>query len=255
MKVLIGMQGTVKISAFIFGKRMMWRLPSIFRVYLYSPKNCYNYYLSFILQSHYPNRRSPDGRWAKNEKIGRRRPIVGRRRHRFWQIFWSADDFFVEAPKLKVSLTDLPIFRGFVIGEASGDGRPMIGRQSPDFLKIFLSWYRPKVARSSGVNRPTIARRSVDDILSKNRRQTDARYRPSFGRWSPDCRPIINFGLCYIVHNACFRIIYEIISCIYFILNWDPFHLTLCTSTGYLRDWFLCWICNWTLRMTFRNIS
>ena len=68
-------------------------------------------------------------------KIGRRRPIVGRRRHRFLQIFWSADDFFIKAPKLKVSLTDPPIFIGFVIGEASGDGRPMIGRQSADFKK------------------------------------------------------------------------------------------------------------------------
>ena len=127
-----------------------------------------DHWRGFILQSHYPNRRSPDGRWAKIGKIGRRRPIVGRHRHRFWLIFWSADEFFVEAPKLKVSLTDPPIFRGFVIGEASGDGRPMIGRQSADYLKKFSPCYRPKVARSSGVNRPTIARRSVDDILPKN---------------------------------------------------------------------------------------
>ena len=120
-------------------------------------------------------------------------------RHQFWQIIWSADDFFVEAPKLKVSLTDPPICMGFVIGEASGNGRPMIGWQSADFLKIVSSWYRLKVARSSGVNRPMIGRRSLDDILSKNRRQTDAGYRPSFCRCSPDCRLVINFGLCYIV--------------------------------------------------------
>ena len=151
-----------------------------------------------ILQSHYPNRLSADGRRAKFWKIGRRRPLVGRRRYRFWLNFWSADDFFVEAPKLKVSLTDPPIFIGFVIGEASGDGRPMIGRQSADVLKKFTSWYRPKVARSSGVNRPTIARRSVDEVLSKNRRQTEA----DIGRWSPDCRPIIKCGLCYIFYNA-----------------------------------------------------
>ena len=88
-----------------------------------------------ILQSHYPNRRSANGWRATFWKIGRRRPIVGRRRHRFWLNFWSADDFFVEAPKLKVSLTDPPIFMGFVIVEASGDGRPMIGRQSADVLK------------------------------------------------------------------------------------------------------------------------
>ena len=136
---------------------------------------------------------------------------------------------------------------GFVIGEASGDGRPMIGRQSADILKIFSSWYRPKVARSSGVNRPTIARRSADDILSKNRRQTDAGCRPSFGRWSPDCRPIITFGMCYIVYNACIHINYEIYHV--FILFWDSFHLTSCTS----NIWFLCWISNWTLRMTSKS--
>ena len=135
-----------------------------------------------LLQSHYPNRQSADGRRAKFWKIGRRRPIVDRRRHRFWLNFWSADDIFVEAPKLKVSLTDPPIFMGFVIGEASGDCRPMIGRQSADVFKKFTPWYRPKVARSSGVNRPTIARRSVDEDLSKIRRQTDA----DIGRHSAD---------------------------------------------------------------------
>ena len=140
-----------------------------------------------ILQLHYANRRSADGRRTKFWKIGRCRPIVGRRRHRFWLNFRSADDFFVEAPKLKVSLTDPPIFMGFVIGEASGDGRPMIDRQSADVLKKFTSWYRPKVARSSGVNRLTIARRSVDEVLPKNRRQTDA----DIGRHSADGRPTV----------------------------------------------------------------
>ena len=137
----------------------------------------------------------------------------------------------VEAPQLKVSLTDPPIFKGFVIGEASGDGRPMIGRQSADFLKIFSSWYRSKIARQS-----------VDDILLRNRRQTDAGYRPLFGRWSPDCRPIItiNHGLfmCYnIVNNACIHTNYDIYRA--FILIWDSFHLTSCTS----NIWCLCWIC------------
>ena len=181
---------------------------------------------SVILQSHYQNRQSPDAWWAKNGKIGRRRPIVGRRRHRFWQNFWSADDFFVEAPKLKVSLTDLPIFRDFVIGETSGDGRPMIDRHSAVILKIFSSRYRPKVARSSGFNRPTIARRSIDDILSNNLRQTDAGYRPSFGRWSPNCRSIRNCGvyMCDIVNNACVNT---------FIMK-------------YIMDWFYFGIhCNW----------
>ena len=84
-------------------------------------------------------------------------------------------------------------FIGFVIGEASGDDRPMIERQSADVLKNFSSWYRPKVAWSSGVNWPTIARRTVDAILSKSHRQTDDGYRLSFGRWSPDARLTANY--------------------------------------------------------------
>ena len=122
-----------------------------------------------------PKPTSGDRRWAKIGKIGRRR-------HRFWRIFWSDDAFFVEAPKLKVSLTDRPIFKSFEIGEASGDGHPMISRQSADGLRKFPFWYWWMVARSLGVNRPTITRQSVDDILSKNCLQTDAVYWPlSFG--------------------------------------------------------------------------
>ena len=95
---------------------------------------------------------------SQNGKIGRRRPIVGRRRHRFWKIFWSADDFFVEAPKLKVSLTDPPIFRGFVIGEASGDGRPMIGRRFEDFFIMISAEGRPIIGRQSADDRQTVGR-------------------------------------------------------------------------------------------------
>ena len=124
-------------------------------------------------------------------------------------------------------------FQGFChrwsVGRWSPDHRPTIGRH----FEVFSSWYRPMVARSSGVYRPTIARRSVDDILSKNRRLTDAGYRPSFGRWSPDCRPIVNFGLymCFIVYNACIHINYKIRNVYHaFILFLDSFHLTSCTS-------------------------
>ena len=73
--------------------------------------------------------------------------------------------FFVEAIKLKVTLTDPPNSYGFVIGEASGDGQPMIDRQSADFLMKLISWYPPNIARSLGVNRSTTARWSVNDIF------------------------------------------------------------------------------------------
>ena len=136
---------------------------------------------------------------------------VGRHWHRFWQIFWLADDFFVEAPKLKVSLTDPPIFMGFVIGEASGDGRPIIGRQSADFLKSF----HYDIGRQSAVDRQRVGRWHFIREPSADRRRISTVIRPMITRLSA----IINYCLCYIVYNACIRIIYEITSCIYFILG------------------------------------
>ena len=145
-----------------------------------------------ILQSHYPNRQSPDGRWAKNGKIGRRRPIVDRRRHRFWKIFWSADDFFVEAPKLKVSLTDPPIFRGFVIGEASGDGRPMIG---PTIGRLFEDFFVMNIGRRSPDHRASIGRRSPDGRSMTFYQRTVGRQTPDIGRHSADDRPTVGRSL------------------------------------------------------------
>ena len=107
--------------------------------------------------------------------------IVGRCLHRFWQIFLSADAFFVEAPKLKVSLTDPPIFRGFVIGEESGDGRPMIGQQSANFLKIF----------HHDIDRASIGQRSPDGWSMTFFQKTVGRQTPDIGRHSADDRPTI----------------------------------------------------------------
>ena len=66
--------------------------------------------------------------------------------------------FFVEAPKLKVSLTDQPIFRGFVIVEASGDGRPMMGRRFDDFFIMISAEGRPIIGRQSADDRQTVSR-------------------------------------------------------------------------------------------------
>ena len=125
-----------------------------------------------------------DGRWAKNGKIGRRRP-------RFWKIFWSADDFFVEAPKLKVSLTDPPIFRGFVIGEASGDGRPMIGRQSADNRPTFWRFFHHDIGRRSPDHRASIGRRLPDGRSMTIYQRTVDRQTPDIGRHTADNRPTV----------------------------------------------------------------
>ena len=54
------------------------------------------------------------------------------------------------------------MFNGFVIGDASGDGRPMIGRQSPDvFEEIYITisaGYRPIIGRQSADDRQTVDR-------------------------------------------------------------------------------------------------
>ena len=116
--------------------------------------------IRIILQSHYPNRRSADCRWAKFLENQATSADVFTD---FGWFFWSADAFFVEALKLKVSLTNLSIFMGFVIGGALGDGRPISANRRSTFIRNFKSRYRPNLARSSGVNRPTIARSTQDE--------------------------------------------------------------------------------------------
>ena len=92
---------------------------------------------------------------------------------------------FCRSTKLKVSLTDPPIFRGFVIGEASGDGRPMIGRQSADYLKKFSSCYRPD-------HRASIGRRSPDGRSMTYYQRTVGRQTLDIGRQSADDRPTVD---------------------------------------------------------------
>ena len=124
-----------------------------------------------ILQSHYPNRRSADGLRAKFGKFGRRRPIVGRRRHRFWLMFSSADVFFCRSTQVKSFVYRSADFHGIChrwsVGRWSPDDRPTFWRNLHHVIGRRLPNHRASI-------RPTIARRSVDDVLSKNRRQTDA---------------------------------------------------------------------------------
>ena len=150
--------------------------------------------------------------------------MVGRCRHRFWLNFWSADDFFVETPKLKVSLTDPPIFIGFVIGEASGDGRPMIDRRLEEFCIMISVKGRQIIGRQSADDRQTVGRRG----LTKNRRQRDAH----IGRHSADGCPTVGrslnviYVIFFIMHvsTLCMKLNHELT------LFWDSFHWTLCTN-------------------------
>ena len=105
-----------------------------------------------MLQSQYQNWSSLDGHWAKIGKIRRLLTDFG------CLLGWPTT-FFVKAPKLKVLFTDLPIFRGFVIGQASGNDRPMIDQQSADCLIILIS---PKC-------RLIVGRWTADDWLMKNK--------------------------------------------------------------------------------------
>ena len=223
----------------------------------------------FIQQSYYPNRQSAVGEqhFGTSGDVGLLSAEIGTD---FGCIIGRPTTFFVEAPKLKVSLIDPLIYMSFVFGEASGDSRPMIGWQSGDVLKrftswslcnrsfwwrlcvlsfgfrifcwyrgfchrtgsdllLFLSWHRPKVAWSLGVNQPTIARRSIVEVLSEIRQQTDA----DVGRYKPrslECRPII---------KSCINLISGFISMdlVY------KYHLGLFGVV-----WFLTY---WTIRMTF----
>ena len=105
----------------------------------------------------------------------------------FGRFFGRPTIFFVKALKLKVSLTDPPIFRGFVFGEASGNGRPIIGRQSADFLNIF----NHDIGRLTPDHRASIGRRSPDGRSMTFYRKTVGRQTPDIGRHSADDRPTV----------------------------------------------------------------
>ena len=143
-----------------------------------------------ILQSHYPNRRSPDGRWAKNGKIGRRRPIVGRRRHRFWKIFWSGRRLFCRSTQVKSFLDRFADFQGFChrwsVGRWSPDDRPTIGRRFEDFFIMILAEGRPIIGRQSADGRQTVGRWQFIKEPSADRYRISAVIRPIIARLSAD---------------------------------------------------------------------
>ena len=146
--------------------------------------------LSLILQSHYPNRRSPDGRWAKIGKIGRRRPIDGRHRHRFWLIFWSADKFFCRSTQVKSFVDRSADFQGFChrrsVGRWSPDDRPTVGRLFEEIFIMLSAEGRPFIGRQSADDRQTIGRWHFTKELSVDRLWISAVSRPMIARLSTD---------------------------------------------------------------------
>ena len=156
-----------------------------------------------------------------------------------WIFFIGRRLFFVEAPKLKVSLTDPPIFMGFFIGEASGEYRPTVSRRFE-----VTSWQRSMVARSIG-------RLSPDDRSMTFYQRTVGRQTPDIDRHSADDRPTVGRSLSLV----CVIFFFATDVSTFMTLNyafmwvWDSFHMTLCTRS----ICFLCSISNWTIRMTFRH--
>ena len=139
-------------------------------------------------------------------------------------------------------------FHGFChqwsVGRWSPDDRPIVGRRFEEIYIMKSAEGRPIIGRQSADERQTVGQWCFIKESSADRR----RYRPSFGRWSPDCRSIIKCDLCYIFYNACIHIMYEIKPYINVILGFSSldvvykYHLFCC-----------CWISNWTTRMTFWN--
>ena len=154
--------------------------------------------------------RSVDGRWTgivKSGVVGRLSVDIGTN----FVYFWSANDFIVEAPKLKVSPTDLPIFKSFVVGEAPA----IIVWWSTVSRRLFKEIYmisavaRPIIGRPLADYRQTVFRWHFIKEPSADRRQTSAVIRPMIARLSVDHKRLF----CHIVYNACILIVYTKIIC------------------------------------------
>ena len=153
------------------------------------------YYYSHITQ----NRRSPDGRWAKNWKstdvgtnFGRYfgRPTTFLSKHSSKKFRWPIHRFSGVLSSVK---------RRAMVAPWSADNRPTLWR--------FL---HHNVGRRSPDHRVSIDRRSADGWSMIFYQRTVGRQKRDIGRHSADCQSIINFGLCYNVYNACIHINYEI---------------------------------------------
>ena len=102
----------------------------------------------------------------------------------FGRNFLVSRRFFAKAANLKISLTNPPIFGGFVIGEASGDGRPMIGRHFEDFFIKRSAESRPIIGHQSADDRQTVGRWHFIKESSADRRRISAVIRPIIARLS-----------------------------------------------------------------------
>ena len=92
----------------------------------------------------------------------------------------------LEAPKLKVSLTDPPIFKGFVIGEASGDDRPTIGRRFEEIYLMISAEGRPIIGCQSTDDRQTVRRSHLIKQPLLDRRRISTVIRPMIDWMSAD---------------------------------------------------------------------
>ena len=104
------------------------------------------------------------------------------------------------------------------VGRWSPDDRPIVDRLFEEIYIMKSAGGRPIIGRQSAVDRPTVGWWHFIKEPSADRRRISA---------------------LFTMHMAYHALI----------LFWNLFHRTSCTSN--IR--FLCWISNWTIRMTFRN--
>ena len=119
-------------------------------------------------------------------------------------------------------------FHGFChrwsVGRWSPDDRPAVGRRFEEIYIMISAEGRPIIGRQSADDRQTVGRCGFIEESSADRH----RYRPSFGRCSPDCRTMIKCDLCNIfithVSSLCMKLNHALM------LFWDLFPCTLCSN-------------------------
>ena len=135
-------------------------------------------------------------------------------------MFFGRPTTFLSKHQVKSFVDRSADFQGFCdrwsVGRWSPDERPTVGRCFEEIYIMISAEGHPIIGCQSADDRQTVGRWGFIKESSADRR----RYRPSFGRWSFVCRPIIKCDLCYIFfYNACILIMYEVKSCIKVILG------------------------------------
>ena len=143
-------------------------------------------FMSVILQSHYPNRRSVSKSWENRATSADCRPTSAP----ILADFWVGRRVFCRSTQVKSFVDWSADFQGFYhrrsVGRWSPDDRPTVGRLFEEIFIVLSAEGRPIIGRQSADDRQTVGRLHFTKEPSVDRLWISNVSRPKIARLSTD---------------------------------------------------------------------